>query len=444
MSASEVTALLLDRVEGIDPTLYSYFHLFREQALASAVETDAAIARGEYCGPLHGIPLAIKDVYESGPTTAGSRILESHQAATEATAVRRLREAGGIILGKAATYEFAFGRPSSESLFPPARNPWNLDLEPGGSSNGSSVAVSAGLAYGATGTDTAGSVRWPPAQCGVVGLKPTYGRVPRTGIIPLSWSLDHAGLIARTIRDSALLLQVMAGGDRGDPTSSTSRVPDYLATIENCMARLRVGVPERLFASSCHPDILAAFEEAVRKLESLGAEIRRVDSISQQEALAITYPLLLAEAAAYHSDDLASQIESYSRDLRVFFVEGLLVDADFYLLCQRTRRQLRLQQLAQLKEVDLFALPTVGFLPDPIPERPTGLSFLSGEEFGLYTMVFNLTGLPAISIPCGFTASRLPIGLQLAGRPFEEATVLRAARAYERETGWSFQRPPLG
>jgi aspartyl-tRNA(Asn)/glutamyl-tRNA(Gln) amidotransferase subunit A len=443
LSPVEVVETLQNRISSIDGHLNSYVHLWPEEARRAAAEAEAAWGRGGSPRRLEGVPVAIKDVFAAGPTTAGSRLLADHVAAQESTVVRRLRDAGAIVLGKTATYEFAFGRPSLDGFQPPARNPWDRALDPGGSSSGSAVAVSAGLAYAGVGTDTSGSVRWPAAQSGVVGFKPTYGRVPRTGAIPLSWSMDHVGPIARTVSDAALMFEVMSGHDRGDPASLADEVPDTIRGLEDDVAGLRVGVPWQFFESSCDPEIAGVFQAAVAELENLRVEVLAVPWITLRQALAVTYPLVLAEAASYHAETMRDRLAEYSRDLRVFLPAGLLVDAHFYLRCQRVRQQLRHWQLAQLRELDAFALPTVGFLPHPIPQTPSGITFLSGEDFGNYTTVFNLTGVPAVSVPCGFTRQGLPVGMQLAGRPLDEPTVLRLARAYERATDWSQRRPPV-
>jgi aspartyl-tRNA(Asn)/glutamyl-tRNA(Gln) amidotransferase subunit A len=286
-------------------------------------------------------------------------------------------------------------------------------------------------------------VRWPAAQCGITGLKPTYGRIPRTGVVPLAWSLDHLGVLTRTVEDAALLLGIVAGHDDGDPTSATAAVPDYMTALERPREDVRLGVPRQLFDDNCDPAILDCFEVALSELGRLGVEVVVVPSMSMPEVLATTYPALLAEAATYHLPDLQARIDEYGPDLRVFFAAGLLVDAESYLRCQRSRERLRRMQLAQLEGVDGFILPTVGFLADVIPDRAEGLSFLSGDVFPLYTMAYNLTGLPAISVPAGFTPSGLPVGLQVVGRPFDEASVLAIAQQYQRATPWFERRPPI-
>jgi aspartyl-tRNA(Asn)/glutamyl-tRNA(Gln) amidotransferase subunit A len=261
--------------------------------------------------------------------------------------------------------------------------------------------------------------------------------------VPLAWSLDHAGLLTRTVEDAALLLGVIAGHDEADPTSAHVAVPDYRAALDGSRDHRRLGVPRALFEDNCDAGILGCFDAALRDLEELGFDVGTVPSARMTEVLATTYPALLAEAASYHLPDLRSRIDDYGRDLRLFFSAGLLVDSAAYLRCQRSRERLRRAQLSQLDDLDGFILPTVGFLPDTIPDRAEGLSFLDGDVFPLYTMAYNLTGLPAISVPAGFTPSGLPVGLQIVGRPFDEASVLAIAHRYQRATPWAQRRPPI-
>lgn len=442
LSPVELTQATLDRISALDPKLHAYYTVFAAEALAAAREAEAQIRGGSYRGPLHGIPLAVKDIYESGPTTGGSKLRKDYVATQDCTVVTKLKQAGGVMLGKLATYEFAAGLPTLSSYFQPARNPWDLETDPGGSSSGSGAAVAAGLAFGAMGTDTGGSIRWPAFCCGIVGMKATYGRVSRVGVFPLSWNLDHTGPMTRTVRDCALMLQACAGYDPRDPAAANVPVPDFSAQLGQDIKGMRVGVPRTLFADNCSKEILAAFEAAVAQMAKLGAVVTEVESITLGEMQATLWPLLCADAAAYHLPDLQKRPGDYNPDLRLLLAAGVLVSATAYVQAQRAREQIRRRMLRQLETVDLFMLPTTGFMPARIRAESPGL-FLMSEDFSIYTPLFNLTGFPALALPCGFSAAGLPIGFQLAGKPFDEATVFQAGSAYEQATPWHTRHPAL-
>src|SRR5215470_3842617 len=304
LSPVDVTQAALDRISALDGKLHSYYTVFSEQALATARAAEAEIRSGSYRGPLHGVPIAIKDIYECGPTTGGSKVRKDYVAQQDCTSVKKLKQAGGIVLGKLATYEFALGLPTLASHFPPARNPWNLEIDPGGSSSGSGAAVAAGLCYGAMGSDTGGSIRWPAFCCGIVGMKATYGRVSRAGVFPLSWNLDHTGPMTRTVRDCALMLQACAGYDPLDSASANEPVPDFSAKLGRDIKGMRLGIPRRLFTDNCDKEILAVFEATVTQMATLGAEVSEVESHTVDELWAVFWPILCADAAAYHLEDL--------------------------------------------------------------------------------------------------------------------------------------------
>ena len=456
MSISEVAALIekkeispvdltqstLDRIRELNPKINAYYTLFSEETLAQAKEAETQIRAGTYHGPLHGVPIAVKDIYESGPTTGGSKLRKDYFAQKDCTSVAKLRQAGGLLVGKLATYEFAAGMPTLTSHFPPARNPWNLEIDPGGSSSGSAAAVAGGLIFGAMGSDTGGSIRWPAFCCGIVGLKPTYGRVSRAGIFPLSWSLDHAGPMTRTVKDCALMLQACAGYDPLDPASANVPVPDFSAKLGQDIKGMRMGILRKLFAASCDKEILASFNAAVAQMEKLGAEIVDVDSVTLDEMQAAFWPLACADAAACHREDMQKRPGDYNPDLRLLLAAGTLVNSTAYIQAQRLREQIRRQMRQQLETVDLFMVPASGMLPGPIRSESPGLYLLT-EGLPIYTPLFNLPGLPALALPCGFSATGLPIGFQLAGKPFDEATVFQAAYAYEQSTPWHEQHPDL-
>lgn len=442
LSPVELTQATLDRISVLDPRLHSYYTVFAAEALDAAKEAETEIRAGRYRSFLHGIPLAVKDIYESGPTTCGSKLRKDYVAEQDCTSVTKLKQAGGIILGKLATYEFAFGLPTLASYFQPARNPWNLAMDPGGSSSGSGAAVAAGLTFGAMGSDTGGSIRWPAFCCGIVGMKATYGRVSRAGVFPLSWNLDHTGPMTRTVRDCALMLQGCAGHDPLDPASANVPVPDFSANLGQDIKGMRIGVPRALFGDNCGKEILAAFDTAVTQLTKLGAEVTDVESITFGEMCAAFWPLICADAAAYHLKDMQKRPGDYNPDLRMALATGTLVNATAYLQAQRVREQIRRRMLWQLEDIDLFMLPTTGLMPAPIRETSPGL-FLMEENFYIYTPLFNLTGFPTLALPCGFSADGLPIGFQLAGKPFDEATVFQVGYVYEQSTSWHQQHPEL-
>ena len=441
LSPVELTQAFLDRIEAVDAQTRAYVTLLRDSALAEARSAERELSRGKDRGPLHGIPLAHKDLYDTKGvrTTAQSKVLEHRVPTEDSTAIARLRKAGSVLLGKLAMHEFAAGGPPT-SLFEQARNPWNLDHVTGGSSSGSGAAVAAGLAMGSLGSDTGGSIRGPASFCGITGLKPTYGRVSTYGVIPLSWSLDHCGPMTRTVRDTALMLQALAGYDPKDPNSSRAPVPDYSVGLRQGTRDLTIGVPKQFIATAeVDAETMSAVDRALTVLEELGARVEEVDIPSLEQTGIVNMTISLSEAFAYHKRDLQSRPESYGDVVRFYFYIGALFSADDYLQAQRARRYIQQEMAKTMERVDLLAMPTSSkpasalkdFDPMSLGARP---SFMG---------MFNQTGMPAISIPCSFSSSGLPIGLQLAGSPFDEPTVLRAAHAYEQHTRWFERRPPV-
>jgi aspartyl-tRNA(Asn)/glutamyl-tRNA(Gln) amidotransferase subunit A len=439
LSPVEVTQALLARIEKLDPTLHAFVTLTADRALADARAAEEALRRGD-ARPLLGIPVAHKDIYltKGIRTTGGSALLADWVPDQESTCGRRWQEAGTVLLGKLITHEFAMGLQFPGHRFEPARNPWNPAHIPGGSSSGSGAALAAGLVYGATGSDTGGSIRGPAAFCGIVGLKPTYGRSSRAGVLTLSWTLDHTGPMARTVEDCALLLQPLAGHDALDPASSRAPVDDYTASLGRDVRGVRIGVVRNYFFEGVDPEIERAFEEAMATLRRLGAEVRDVTIPS----LAATHSfllILLAEAYAYHERDLRAHPELYGEVLRERFLAGGLVTAPEYVQAQRIRAQICGETAEVLRGVDVLATPTT-----PKPATPFALAY--DPEFGFprsNMAPFNITGSPTLALPCGFSSSGLPLSLQLAGRAFEEALVLRVGHAYEQATTWHTRRPPM-
>ena len=439
LSPVEYAADSLRRIERLDKTLHSFVTVTGDRALADARAAEAAIRRGD-AGPLAGIPIAYKDLYATRGilTTAGSALFADWVPEDDCTCVTRLQQAGMVMLGKLITHEFAFGIQFPNHRFPAARNPWNLDHIPGGSSSGSGAALAAGLAVGALGSDTGGSIRGPAAFCAIAGLKPTYGRVSRAGVVTLSWTLDHTGPMARTVEDCAHMLQALAGHDPADPASSREPVGDYVSRIGGGVKGLRIGVPRAFFLDGVHAEVGAAFAGALDTLRRLGAEVRDVDIPHIHDTPSFMV-IMLTEAFSYHEADLRSRPELYGDVLREKLMIGGLFTAAEYVQAQRARARLRAETAAVLRDVDLLASPTA-IVPPPTfattwdPDLPFARSNMPP---------FNLTGLPALALPCGFSSAGLPLSLQLAGRPFDEATVLRAGHAYEQATEWHRRRPPV-
>jgi aspartyl-tRNA(Asn)/glutamyl-tRNA(Gln) amidotransferase subunit A len=439
LSPVEVTRHLLARAEKLDPVLHAFVTLTAERALADARAAEEALGRGDERALL-GIPIAHKDIYLTRGirTTAGSALLADWIPDEDATCVRRWHEAGTILMGKLITHEFAFGIQFPGHRFPPARNPWNLEHIPGGSSSGSGAALAAGLVTGATGSDTGGSIRGPAAFCGLVGLKPTYGRVSRAGVITLSWTLDHTGPMARTVEDCAYLFQALTGHDPADPASSRLPVDDYLAGLGGDIRGLRIGVPRAYFFEGIDPEVEHAFEAALETLRGLGAEVRDVE-IPSIHATPAFLLIMMPEAFAYHEQDIRSHPELYGEVLRERMLAGALVTAAEYTQAQRLRARLCAEVTDVMRAVDVLATPTT-------PRPATPFAMAQDPEFGFPRSnmpPFNLTGQPALALPCGVSSSGLPLSLQIAGRPFEEATVLRVGAAYERATPWHTRRPPV-
>ncbi|MGH7355699.1 MAG: amidase [Candidatus Rokuibacteriota bacterium] len=440
LSPVELTTALLQRIEALEPTLHTFVTLTADRALADAKAAEAAIGRGD-ARPLLGIPVGYKDLYFTRgiKTTAGSALLEHWVPDTDATCVTRLQNSGCVMLGKLITHEFAWGIQTPDHRFKPARNPWNLDHIPGGSSSGSGAALAAGLCVGALGSDTGGSIRGPASFSGVVGLKPTYGRCSRAGVVTLSWTLDHTGPMARTVEDCAYLLQALAGHDPLDPASSRAPVSDYVTPLGSSVRGLRVGVPARdFFLEGADAEVVSAFEESLATLRRLGADVRDVSMDHVRDAPSFMV-IMASEAFAYHERDLRERPEMYGDLLRERLMHGGLYTGAEYVQAMRLRERLRRQMLDVLRTVDLLATPTS---PKPAPTfammYDTSLGFPRSN-----TPPFNVSGLPALALPCGFSSRGLPLSLQLAGRPFDEATVLRAGHAYEQATEWHTRRPPV-
>jgi aspartyl-tRNA(Asn)/glutamyl-tRNA(Gln) amidotransferase subunit A len=444
LTPRELTEAALKRIESIDGKLHCFLTLTVDLALRQAEKAEQDLRSGQDRGLLHGIPIALKDLYmtEGIRTTCHSAILENWFPDHDATAVTKLKEAGVILLGKLGMHEFAFGGPSVDAPFPAVRNPWNTAHIPGGSSSGSGAALAAGLCYGSLGSDTGGSIRTPSSHCGIVGLKPTYGRVSRFGVVPLSWSLDHAGPMARSVEDCAILLQAIAGYDPKDPASADVPVPYFRAALKNGIAGLRIGVPRAGWFDEnlgVDPETEGLFNQALKTLEELGATIIEIDGKPFSIARKANQTILVCEAYAYHEKRLQEAPEKFGSSVRRRMLEGAFLSAADYITAQRARAALNDQIRQNFSRVDVFATPSA-------PRPPDAFATMDPNEQNLrpsFTNPFNLTGLPAISVPCGFTDGKLPVGLQIAAPSFEEVLLFRVAHTYEQATKWHRQRPAL-
>jgi aspartyl-tRNA(Asn)/glutamyl-tRNA(Gln) amidotransferase subunit A len=444
LSPVELTEAFLDRIESLNPILHAYITVCPERARADALRAEGEIAAGDYRGPLHGIPIGLKDVIATKGirTTACSRRLLDFVPDADATIVRRLTEAGAVLLGKLTTFEFATGGPSTDLPFPLACNPWHLDAYTGGSSTGSGVAVAAGLAMAAIGTDAGGSVRLPASHCGAVGLKPTFGRISKAGIFPLTQHLDHVGTLTWTVEDAALMLSVSAGPDPADPTAADEPVGDYSTPLRQAgdLKGTRVGLVNAWYERDARAgvDVLALMDSAVDVLRSLGAEVEPVELSPLDDYQSCLLIMILSEAYAIFESDLAKSPELFGQVFRDRITMGAFLRASDYALALRLRQRLIAGMARAFERFDV--LVTAGML------TPLWLADIKRHAMykGRYlTAAWNITGHPAIAVRAGFSSTGLPIGLQIAGRRFDEACLLRVAHRYEQASGWLGYRPQL-
>lgn len=442
VSPVDLTQACLKRIETYGSALNAFITVTRDQAIETARAMEAEQLRGKWRGPLHGIPIALKDNIDTAGirTTAASALFKDRVPSEDAEVVRRLKNAGAILLGKTNLHEFAYGGSSSVSYFGPVHNPWALDRISGGSSGGSAAATATGLCFGSLGTDTAGSVRIPACYCGIVGFKPTYGRVSNRGVVPLSWTLDHVGPLCRTVEDVALVLGVIAGYDELDPSTAEVPVPDYRSPLKIETSKVRLGIPRTPFFDALDPEITKAVEAAIEVLRELTATIGEIALPSTSIPVDEIYAKVRGvEGYAYHSQWIAESPEKYQAATRERIVRNSAeIKASAYAQARRELDLLRREIKKVFATVDLLVTPTLPSPPVLITESasPTAVSIRN-------TSPFDVLGLPAISIPCGFTTSGLPIGLQIVGAPFAESTVLALAYAYERKTEWHKRHPAL-
>jgi aspartyl-tRNA(Asn)/glutamyl-tRNA(Gln) amidotransferase subunit A len=450
VSSVEVTRVYLDRAEALNESIGAYILVDRRGALASARKADRVIASGDAPSPLTGVPLAIKDIIhvKDVRTTSGSKVMADYVASEDSTLVERLRATGAVLLGKLNLSEFAIGG-TIEHPFGTPKNPWDISRATGGSSSGSAVAVAAGLCAGALGSDTGGSIRGPASFCGIVGIRPTSGRVTRHGVVPMSWSYDTIGPMTRTVEDCALVLQAIAGHDPRDASSSRLPVPDYCKVLGKSVQGMRLGLPKEMFDfDGLEAETKLAVELAVKLLVKLGATTRSVSLPTSPWGGAIFLATADVDAAAYHREWQVTRGDDYDWSTRVRLESASLTPATAYIRAQRARVLVRRELLAALSENDALVLPTTSSPAPTLEEgtgRPGGYYQDRKRDLGSrrYMSAPSVSGLPAISVPCGFTKSRLPIGLQLIGKPFDEGTLFRVAHAYEQAAGYYRKHPPL-
>ena len=448
VSPVEVIEAHLSRIDALEPKLNSFITMLSDRAMAEARQAEKEILAGRYLGPLHGIPFGLKDLFyvKGVRNTSGSKIFDHFSPDFDSTIARKLKEAGAILLGKLNLHPFAYGITGENEEYGHMHNPWNPALIAGGSSGGSGSAVASGECTFAMGTDTGGSIRVPGALCGLVGFKPTYGRLSRYGITALAWSQDHPGPMARTVEDCALIMNTVAGYDPKDPFSLHFRVPDYTKALKSDIKGLRLGVVKEFFKVPIEPEVKESVYKAINTLVALGVIVSEVSWPLYHDAMAIASVIQMVEAAAYHAKLIKVNASKIYPPARLRLETGIFIPATDYVQAQRARTLFYHQSNDLFQKVDILAGPTV-----PVTAFPIGTSKVKiGEKevnlvslMSQYTRPFNLNGFPAITIPSGFSKDCLPIGLQLAGRPFNEESVLRTAHVYELATEWHRQRPNI-
>lgn len=443
LSPVEYAKALIDRIERYDRSLNTFLRFTPELAMQDARNAEAEIMRGNWRGTFHGVPYGVKDIvdYAGLPTTAHSKILADNVASADATVVQKLRAAGGVFMGKLSTHEFAIGGPSFDLPWPPARNPWNRDYFCGGSSSGSGAATAAGFLPAAIGTDTGGSVRNPASMCGVVGMKATYGVVSRRGVIPLSYSLDHVGPLTRTVRDNALMLDVIAGHDAFDPGSANRAAGGYTAALAHGVKGLRIGVIRHFYTHDMQADaeMAAGIETAVQRLAELGAEIREITIAPLAEYAACNRTILTGEAFAIHENWMRERPQDYGALARERLMAGAFVRAADYVNATRLRRKLANAFHALFTDIDV-ALTASSMDPACRIDDRQAIDHTYSRQA---RAPFNVTGNPALAVPIGFSKSGLPLSMQIVGSAYGEALVYRVADAYEQATDWTARHPQL-
>jgi aspartyl-tRNA(Asn)/glutamyl-tRNA(Gln) amidotransferase subunit A len=443
LSSTELIEETLTRIAQVDSHLKAFVEVLAEDARASARAADVELRSGKDRGPLHGIPIAIKALYDvkGVKTTSCSKVRQDYIPQTDSTVVRKLKDAGAVIVGMVTCHEFAFGFDSV-----PTRNPWNTNHIPSGSSGGTGAAVAAGLCFAGTGTDTGGSIRAPSAANGIAGIKPSYGRVSKAGVASLSWSLDHAGPMARSVEDLAILLNVMAGPDPKDPHALDVSVPNYTDALSGNIQGLRVGVPTNYFFDDVQPAVGDAVMEAVRHLEKLGAAIVPMSVPISDRLIDAWLAIAVSEAAVYHQHDLRTNADQYGEDVRFLLEAGELTFATTYINAQRVRLLWKASLGEAMRDIDVIVTPTLPNTAMKVGETTIKIGPKEETVFDVsarYCAPFDMAGLPAASIPCGFAPNGLPIGLQIVGKPYNEEIVLKIGHAFERSTDYHLRRPNI-
>jgi aspartyl-tRNA(Asn)/glutamyl-tRNA(Gln) amidotransferase subunit A len=449
VSPVELTEACLRQVERWEPRINAFITVTAEEALAAARAHEQLIAAGYYLGPFHGVPIGLKDnLYTRGVrSTAGSKVLGDFVPDADATVTARLRAAGAVIVGKLNMHEFAWGGTTDNPHYGPTRNPWDPTRFPAGSSGGSGAAVAAREVFAAIGTDTGGSVRLPAAVNGCVGIRPTIGRVSNHNVVPLAWSMDTVGPMARTVADVAAMLQVIAGHDSCDEGSATVPVPDYLEALRRDARGVRIGVVRDYFFSHLQPPVHDAVRGAIDALVGAGAQVVDVEIANIHGNISAQLTIESAEPSTYHQRWLRERPQDYGEDVRVLLEMGEMYLATHYLQAQRYRTLLRHEFLAAFERVDVFICPTLPFVATPVGAMKVVIEGDREEDMlsaiMQYTGVPSLTGLPSMSVPCGFSPDGLPIGMQIIGRPFDEATIFRVGHAYQQLTDWHTREPGM-
>ena len=447
VSPVELTQAILDHADATEGKINAYMEIYHEDAINDAKKAEEEIVNGNYRGMYHGIPMGLKDniYFKDKVTTMSSKIHKDFVSDYDATVVKKLRDAGVIFTGKVSMHEYAWGITNNNPHYGPVRNPWNLEKIPGGSSGGSGAAVAVGSSVASLGTDTAGSIRIPSSANGIVGLKQTFGRVSKYGVYPLAWSLDHVGPMTKTVKDAAGLLQIIAGFDPNDPTTVDVPVDDYLGKITGDVKGLVIGVEEDYYFREVDSEIEKLVRAGIQKLVDLGAEVREVKIPTLKYAEWAELVTSLSEASAIHHSDMLTRPDDFGNDIRMLFELGEIPSAVDYLQAQQVRRQLKHDFKKAFEQVDILAMPTLPILPNDIGDD---FADINGKKVDLIDNIIrfmgpgNLTGLPALSVPCGFSQG-LPVGMQLMGPAFGEAKILNAGYAFEQTNPLGNRKPDL-
>lgn len=448
ISPVELVSAHLDRIRRTDKQLNSFITLLAEEATAAAASAEAEIRNGDYRGFLHGIPIGLKDLYYTKGirTTVGSKIMRDFIPDYDAAVTERFRDAGAVLMGKLQMHEFALGATSENPHDGAARNPWDTTRITGGSSGGSGSSVAAGQCMAALGSDTGGSIRIPASACGIVGHKPTFGRVSRIGVFPLANSLDTVGPMTRSVRDAAIVMNVIAGYDERDQSSADRPDEDFTRLLGQDIAGLRIGAPQEYFYDMIDDEVSAAVQKAARQLEGIGAHVEECSIPALNDSISISGAILLTEAAEIHLDNLRKRADDFGSDVRGRLEEGAMTPAVSYIAAQRARAEFNRAIAEAMKTYDILLAPTTALGAPKLGDRTIEVGGVREAKLAIMprlTRPHNICGIPTVSVPCGFTSDGLPIGMQLAARPFEDALALQVAYAYEQATDWRLRHPEL-